>query len=153
MSEILNSETPRTNANAFYLEHGEARRVGPFVRKEFCAQLEHELNLAAAAFVELAEQKQPLRHWQLEITEWASKTFPGQTPASKAKHLHNEAGELMDDPADGEEMADILILLLNLAEMGGINLLAEVQKKMVKNRARQWNAPDEHGVCKHVEGT
>lgn len=88
--------------------------------------------------------------FQKEVTAWASATFPGQTPKSKADHLLDEAGELNDDPSDGEEMADILILLLNLAEMHRLDLFAEAEKKMKKNRARTWGKPDARGVVRHT---
>lgn len=92
-----------------------------------------------------------LRKLQADISEWAAETFPGQTAESKAEHLLDEAGELLKDPTSGEEMADVLILLLNLAQMGDIDLLQEVHKKMAKNRARQWGPPDARGVYHHID--
>lgn len=96
-------------------------------------------------------KKGTIQAFQREVTEWASRTFPGQTPASKAEHLLDEAGELKDDPSNGEEMADVLILLLNLAEMHGLDLLEEARKKMAINRTCTWGPPDERGVCNHVK--
>lgn len=96
-------------------------------------------------------KKVSLKTFAAEVTEWASRTFPGQTPASKAEHLLDEAGELKDDPSNGEEMADVLILLLNLAEMHGLDLLEEARKKMAINRTRTWGPPDERGVCNHIK--
>jgi len=93
----------------------------------------------------------PLIEFQREISEWAATTFPHQTPASKVAHLTDEVNELSDNPGDGEEMADCFILLLNLAEMGGFDLLEEAQKKMAKNKLRIWGAPDARGVCHHVK--
>lgn len=92
-----------------------------------------------------------LEAFQNEVSEWAAATFPGQTPGSKASHLHDEATELMDAPGDPEEQADIFILLLSLAHMHGYNLYEEAQKKMKINRARVWGKPDERGVVHHVE--
>lgn len=66
-------------------------------------------------------------------------------------HLLEEVNELAEDPSDGEEMADCFILLMNLAEMHGHDLMTEAQKKMDKNRARKWGKPDERGVCHHVK--
>lgn len=89
--------------------------------------------------------------FQREVSTWAQETFPNQTPASKLAHLCDEVEELKLCPDDGEEMADIFILLLNLAEMNGFDLMHEARAKMTKNRARKWGKPDERGVCKHIK--
>ncbi len=55
-------------------------------------------------------------------------------------------------PDLGEELADILIYLVGLAEMTGIDLGAEVERKLEKNAARAYEAgPD--GVLRRVEGS
>ena len=92
-----------------------------------------------------------LTQLQKEISEWASATFKAQNIQSKVEHLRDEVNELYECPTDGEEMADCLILLANLAEMSGLDLFEEAEKKMVKNRLRKWGAPDERGVCKHIK--
>lgn len=48
-------------------------------------------------------------------------------------------------PDFGEELADVFLYLTALAEMGSIDLQAEVEKKIAKNQARIYE-PDEHGV-------
>lgn len=88
--------------------------------------------------------------FQEEVSTWAAETFPHQTPQSKIAHLRKEIEELAEAPDDGEEMADCFILLLNLAEMAGVNLMAEAQRKMGINRNRKWDEPDADGVCHHV---
>jgi NTP pyrophosphatase (non-canonical NTP hydrolase) len=65
-------------------------------------------------------------------------------------HLRKEVDELAEDTSDGEEMADCFILLLTLAEMAGVDLMAEAQRKMEINRKRKWGPPDADGVCFHV---
>lgn len=92
-----------------------------------------------------------IQAFQREVSEWAQSTFPHQTPASKMAHLVDEVNELKDDPTDGEEMADCFILLLNLAHMHGYDLMEQAQRKMVKNRAREWGKPDARGVCHHIK--
>ena len=42
------------------------------------------------------------------------------------------------DPELGEELADIGIYLLGLAEFAGIDLGAEIEKKMLKNEKREY---------------
>lgn len=89
--------------------------------------------------------------FQREISEWAQTTFPHQTPHSKIAHLKKEVRELEEAPSDLVEMADCYILLLNLAEMAGGDLLTEAKKKMKVNRARKWGKPDADGVCLHIK--
>ena len=43
-----------------------------------------------------------------------------------------------EDPELGEELADIAIYLLGLAEFAGIDLGAEIEKKMLKNERREY---------------
>ena len=52
----------------------------------------------------------------------------------------------------GEELADILIYLAGLAEMTGIDLGAEVERKLAKNAARAYEAGYD-GVLRRVEGS
>lgn len=53
-------------------------------------------------------------------------------------------------PDFGEELADVLIYLVSLAEMTSIDLGAEVERKLAKNAARVYRAgPD--GVLRRVE--
>jgi NTP pyrophosphatase (non-canonical NTP hydrolase) len=55
-------------------------------------------------------------------------------------------------PDVGEELADILIYLAGLAEMTGIDLGAEVERKLAKNAARAYEAGHD-GVLRRVEGS
>lgn len=87
---------------------------------------------------------------QHRISEWAEKTFPNQSTSAKICHLADEVAEVMENPNDGEELADCAILLFNLAERAGVDLMSEVEKKFAKNRKRIWGKPDERGVVKHI---
>jgi NTP pyrophosphatase (non-canonical NTP hydrolase) len=53
-------------------------------------------------------------------------------------------------PDFGEELADIFIYLAGLAEMTGIDLDTEVQRKLAKNAARAYEAADD-GVLRRVD--
>ena len=97
------------------------------------------------------EKNKTIKQLQEEISEWAYQTFPHQNPNSKIAHLKDEVNELELIPDDAEEMADVAILLFNLAEMHGYDLEVEIEKKMAKNRLRKWGEPDEQGVCHHIE--
>lgn len=93
-----------------------------------------------------------------EIAEWQSVTFPAATPASAAEHLRREAVELCADPCDPEELADVFLLAVSVAN--GVQpsdplgyLTRAVAAKLTKNRARVWGQPDAHGVVEHVRDT
>lgn len=88
--------------------------------------------------------------FQKEAFEWSSATFPHQTQHSQISHLRKEVEELALTPEDGSELADCLILLLNLASMAGLDLLTEARRKLEINRRRTWGAPDADGVCHHT---
>lgn len=85
-----------------------------------------------------------------EVVEWANATFPNSVPSSKVAHLHKEVCELLQTPTDGEEMADVVILVAHLAAGCGVNLRDEIAKKLAKNRLRKWGEPDKDGVIEHV---
>jgi NTP pyrophosphatase (non-canonical NTP hydrolase) len=55
-------------------------------------------------------------------------------------------------PDFGEELADILIYLAGLAQMTGVDLSAEVQRKIQKNADRVY-VIDERGVMSRVDDT
>lgn len=88
-----------------------------------------------------------------EAVMWANGNFPQATTASKATHLWREAGELLSNPADGEEMADVLLLLLHLADGEGIDVVAEAERKLAKNKTRTWGKPDAAGVVEHIRSS
>ncbi|MFJ9011608.1 MazG-like family protein [Streptomyces canus] len=52
----------------------------------------------------------------------------------------------------GEELADVFLYLAAIAEMNGLDLQTEVQRKITKNRERGY-ARNEHGVPVRVAET
>ncbi len=84
------------------------------------------------------------------VVAWAEVAFPNSTPRSKALHIAKEAAELLEDPTDGEEMADVVMIVAHLAASQGVDLAAEIAKKHGKNLKRWWGPPDENGVVEHV---
>lgn len=55
---------------------------------------------------------------------------------------HFQWGEECADPeALAEELADVMLYLLQLADINGVDLGEEVMKKLAKNRNRDWPAP------------
>ena len=86
-----------------------------------------------------------------EIREWQDATFPTATAASAAKHLLSEAHELVAQPTDPEEMADIFLLVIAVANKAGVNLAEAAAAKLAKNKARKWGKPNADGYVEHVK--
>jgi Protein of unknown function (DUF550) len=94
------------------------------------------------------------RKLQLEQRAWAEKTFPGQPIEAKIKHLKKEVElELLVKPSDISEMADCLLLLLDIAgkqQVDAHTLFEAAVAKFRINQARAWGPPDADGVCEHI---
>lgn len=100
----------------------------------------------------------PPHETQRTIAEWAFQTFgPVRSNASIAARANREMAELLfalsveddgDEDAIGEEIADVVIVLSRLADRIGIDLAEAVDRKMAKNRAREW-VLDGHGHGQH----
>lgn len=109
-----------------------------------------------------------------EIQEWqrTNPAFEGGTYKSAIMHLACELGELaqacdVDEQAihaevhrgmqkvnrsASEEIADVGIVLCDVARRLGIDLLAKMEwKHREKNLKREWKKPDANGVVEHVE--
>ena len=94
---------------------------------------------------------------QESVSAWAVSTFgDAGTNVSCATRMNKEAAELLmclanqdDDPKAGEECADVLICLYRVAERLGVDLHAEVDRKMAVNRKREWKL-DGHGHGYHA---
>lgn len=95
---------------------------------------------------------------QASISRWARDTFgPTMAPMMRtATRANEEMSELLkalaeDDhnPKAIEEAADVVILLYVLAARMGESLMAEVDRKMAINRAREWTV-DASGHGYHV---
>lgn len=88
-----------------------------------------------------------------EVNEWQAVTFPRATPASVVEHLRREVLELVDDPTDTAELADVIFLVVGLAYELGLSMsdLARiVAGKLAVNRQRVWGEPDAFGVVEHL---
>jgi hypothetical protein len=85
-----------------------------------------------------------------EIVAWQRATFPHGTAASAADHLLREAVELQDVPTDADEIADVFLLIVGVADRAGVNLADAVARKLAINRARTWGEPDEMNVVEHI---
>jgi NTP pyrophosphatase (non-canonical NTP hydrolase) len=92
-----------------------------------------------------------LRVMQRLVVMWADSAFPDRAPASALLKLYEEIGELIRAPANAEEYADILIMLVDLAHMHGVtDMGAAVRAKMKTNSRRKWT-PTAIGTMQHTE--
>ncbi len=87
------------------------------------------------------------------VRRQADNLFPKRTPSSMFLKMYGELGELIDakTPEDkAEELADILIMLLDYGDLNNISIEDAIIKKMRKNASRKWTS-NEHGVFQHVK--
>jgi hypothetical protein len=86
---------------------------------------------------------------QLMVHRWAEKTF-GKGREDKAwRKMFEEMGETIKAPDDPLEWADLFIILFDLAEIHGINLVEAIHRKMAINEGREWT--ETHGIMTHVK--
>jgi NTP pyrophosphatase (non-canonical NTP hydrolase) len=91
------------------------------------------------------------------IHEWANNTFPDRGPKSSVNKLGmEELPELLihlkeHGPSDiGEEWADCVILLLDLARIWNIDPAKAIEAKMRINNNRMWRKDEETGFYNHL---
>jgi hypothetical protein len=91
---------------------------------------------------------------QDSITSWADSVFGKDRKAEMIlRHLEKEIKELIQEPSDLEEYADIGILWLNAAAKAGYkvdDLYFAIIGKMMVNKSRKWGRRDENGVVEHL---
>lgn len=89
------------------------------------------------------------------IKNWADTIMPHRTPADAIKKLSmEEVPELWRSlkeygEVDEGEIADVLILALDICAMSDIDPLTAIHEKMVINMGRKWKF--EHGVLQHED--
>lgn len=103
----------------------------------------------------MADQLKQFNDFQTEFSAWAFKTFTQQPVEAKIRHLKKEADEIIEDPADIEEWADVFLLFSNAAKLQGFaltDILEAARKKWLNDLVhRQWQPPDEDGCVHHVK--
>jgi NTP pyrophosphatase (non-canonical NTP hydrolase) len=99
----------------------------------------------------MSEKSMSVQELQAEIADWANQLNPNRTALSLIAKMLEELGELIasDRQDDPLELADVLILALDLAHIKQIDLAQAVQAKMQINRQRQWRIAD-NGAMTHV---
>lgn len=89
------------------------------------------------------------------IMKWADTIMPDRTAADAIKKLSmEEVPELWrslkeDGEIDEGEIADVLILALDICELSNINPMAAIHQKMMVNCSRKWKF--EYGVLQHED--
>lgn len=94
-----------------------------------------------------------IHHLAIDIKAWADEVFPHRTDSAMFLKMYGEIAELIDAGSDhdacADEVADILILVLDYALRKGVNASSAVQRKLAVNRARNWQITST-GVMQHV---
>lgn len=84
------------------------------------------------------------------IHNWIQDVFPHRTRNTVIIKLFEEIGEFVKHPTE-EELADIFIVLYDLAVMHDMNVQRGINHKMQINRARRWVVDPTTGVLNHVK--
>jgi len=82
------------------------------------------------------------------IVGWADEVHPNRDPFVTLKKLLSEIEELQERPGDGYELADVMILLLDLCHLTGVDITKTVHWKMQINEGRTWELQDD-GTLQH----
>ena len=89
------------------------------------------------------------------IKNWADTIMPDRSPADAIKKLSmEEVPELWralkeEGEVDASEIADVLILALDICELSNINPMVAIHAKMMENCTRTWKL--EYGVLQHED--
>lgn len=86
------------------------------------------------------------------IREWADEVFPQRTITNAiSKLVLEEIPEYLMDQSSPDELADLGILIHDIAYLAGIDLDAAMRKKMEININREWAIDPRTGLINHVE--
>lgn len=85
------------------------------------------------------------------IIEWADQVFPDRTITNAIqKMVLEEIPEYLMNQRDPMELADLGILLYDIANLAGVDLDSAMREKMEINKNREWAINPETGLMKHV---
>lgn len=89
---------------------------------------------------------------QAMITEWADSLFPDRTIMNAiSKMVLEEIPEYLQAKHDPMELADLGILLYDIAHLAGVDLDDAIRKKMGINKRRKWTIDESTGLMKHIK--
>jgi hypothetical protein len=86
-----------------------------------------------------------------EIHEWANDVFPDRVVQDIFLKSVEELSEMIREPDSPYEMADMFILLLDLAKIQGFSIEEAVRGKMEINRNRKWKIDRQTRIMRHHE--
>lgn len=113
-----------------------------------------ELGAKAASLMEVLHKTLDPRRASVGevVTEWADRAFPNRTITNALqKMVFEEIPEFMLNQSDTSELADIGILLYDIAQMSGVNLETAMREKMVINNLRKWEVNPVTGLMSHIK--
>lgn len=100
--------------------------------------------------LEIKSQHKPTSEIGKLIIDWADQVFPDRTINNAIqKMVFEEIPEYMLE-RDPLELADIGILLYDIANLAGIDLDAAIREKMEINKQREWKINETTGLMNHV---
>lgn len=110
--------------------------------------------------IRISERAAILEALRLEVLAWQAQTFPNRTIRSITAHLAKEGRELLGNPTDCLEYADVQMLswaadheLATMLKANDVDVIDCVRQKLAINRQRTWGAPGPDGEVEHVEST
>ncbi len=115
-----------------------------------------DLYTAIEVILDIEKDKVPLEESTEQnigdlIVKWADKVFPDRTINNALnKMVFEEIPEYMLE-RDPLELADIGILLYDIANLAGIDLDAAMREKMEINKNREWKIDETTGLMSHVD--
>lgn len=84
------------------------------------------------------------------IIGWADQVFPDRTITNAiSKLVLEEIPEYLNNRTDPMELADLGILVYDIANLAGVDLDSAIRKKMAINKERSWYIDPETGLMKH----
>lgn len=92
-------------------------------------------------------------------SEWSQATFgtdQERGPVGSLKHLAKEVQEVLADPTDIIEFADLLFLVFDSTRRAGFTpeqLIEAANAKLAVNKSRQWQKPTSDEPVEHVRAT
>lgn len=90
--------------------------------------------------------------FQNKVSDWANSTFPNSSLNSKLLHIKEELDEILENPQDIKEWADVLLIYMHAAKSQGFTLsdiFKSAEDKFIEIQSRKWKNPDKNRVVRH----
>jgi NTP pyrophosphatase (non-canonical NTP hydrolase) len=92
-----------------------------------------------------------MKDLQQEVITWVNSVYPKRTLMTTLIKYQEEVAEVVKAPTDEMELADIMILTLDLFHQAGVDVDTAVRKKLEINRNRSWAIEPTTGVMRHTK--